>query len=169
MNTILVNNVNHSIVNTARSCFDKYKDNKFNQQNIDKYNTFKGIQSKNVLELDDFQRDSNFQECLKNILDIVQRNLHLNLYYYWVHFIEYERGGYQTEHNHAHNEDYSSILYLNTCRGGETYFNINQPVSFSPKKGRMITFPSYINHGGKKTSLWFNNKKILVCGMRVVN
>ena len=170
MSNIMVNRLENSTVNTILSCFDKYKHNKLNQQNIEKWCTYNGIQTKNVLGLDDFQRDSKFQECLKKVLHNAERGLKLKLKYYWVHLIEYERGGFQMEHNHVSNEDYSSILYLNTCRGGETYFNMeSQPfVSFSPEKRKIITFPSHIDHGARKTSSWFINKKVMVCGMRVL-
>ena len=170
MSNIMVNKLDESTVNTIRLCFDKYKHNKLNHQNIEGWCTFNGIQTKNVLGLNDFQRDIKFQECLKKVLHNAEKGLQLKLHYYWVHLIEYKRGGFQTEHNHALNEDYSSILYLNTCRGGETYFieESQPPVSFPPEKRKMITFPSHINHGAKKTSSWFTNKKVLVCGMRTV-
>jgi len=84
------------------------------------------------------------------------------LNYCWVHFVEYFEGGSQDIHNHKHNEDYSFVLYLNTCSDGETYFNVDPPVSISPNKNNMILFSSNIDHGAKTCY----NKQVLVGGLR---
>jgi len=175
--------IHNSISNTMLACWKKYKNNEMNLYDISPTFTFNGIQSQNTLNLSNFQTDNNFQECLDNLLMIPESILGEGLYYHWVHFVEYYRGGYQEIHNHAHKEDYSLILYLTTCRGGETYFNIKPPkvllsptgdiikdegtkLSFSPKKNNMLLFKSDINHGANKTSSWFRNKTVLVCGLK---
>tara|TARA_Y100001963_G_C6628408_1_gene375074 strand:+ start:201 stop:779 length:579 start_codon:yes stop_codon:yes gene_type:complete len=175
--------VHKSISNTMLACWKKYKNNEMNLVDISPTCTFKGIQSQNALQLANFKKDKNFQKCLDDILIIPESILGVRLSYYWVTFVEYYRGGYQTIHNHAHNEEYSLILYLNTCRGGETYFDIKPPkltlsptsdiirdegikLSFSPKKNNMLLFKSDTDHGANKTSSWFRNKTVLVCGLR---
>ena len=142
-------------------CWEKYKHNKFNITK-DGTCTNNGIQTSNVLELLDFKEDNIFQECLNNILQNIKNLLGLNLYYCWVHFVEYFEGGYQDIHNHKHNEDYSFVLYLNTCSDGETYFNVEPPISILPNKNNMILFSSNIDHGAKTCY----NKKVLVGGLR---
>tara|TARA_R100001443_G_scaffold19203_1_gene30585 strand:- start:405 stop:926 length:522 start_codon:yes stop_codon:yes gene_type:complete len=156
--------IDSSISEEALVCWKKYKNNSINRINISPTSTFKGIQSGNVLNLLDFQTDNKFRKCLDNVIKITKELLEVDIYYYWTHFVEYYRGGYQGYHNHEQNEDYSSILYLNTCRGGETYFESSRICS--PKKNTMIIFPSNVNHGAKKTLSWFNNKKVLVFGFR---
>ncbi len=183
VNKIWETDVDHSISNKVLSSFEKYKHNQDNLVDVKDSCTRKGIQTFNIFELEDFKQDKNLQECLKETLDIIKEMIGLNVHYYWGHFIEYYRGGYQVAHNHAHNEHFSSVLYLNNCRGGETYFNFEPYVqrenrnsyrvepfaSISPKKNRMIVFPSNLDHGAKKTSSWFINKKVLVLGMRVLD
>ena len=164
--SVLEVGINKSISNTMLECWEKYKNNEMNLVDISPTSTFNGIQSQNALLLANFQKDNKFQECLDNLIIIPESIIGEELSYHWVHFVEYYRGGYQEIHNHAHNEDYSLIIYLNTCRGGETYFDIKPPASFSPKKNTMLLFKSDVDHGANKTSSWFRNKKILVCGLR---
>ncbi len=161
MNQIVTLSVEDSVTEQILTCFDRYKYNKDNLiTNIEEVSTVNGIQTENALELKDFQQDLDFNESLSHILNIIHSKTFLNLSYYYVHFVEYDRGGYQIAHNHAHAEDYSCVLYLNTCEGGETYFD---DVSFAPTKGNMIIFPSYLNHGSKETRSF---KTVLVLGMR---
>ena len=162
-NPIINVEITEAITDNVIECWDKYKSNPINTINITSSATFDGIQSDNALNLSDFQEDYKFQGALKNILEIVQYLLQSKLHYYWVHFVEYHSGGYQGLHNHAHNEDYSLILYLNTCKGGETCFESG--VVCTPKKNHMMIFQANINHKAKETQSW-DNKKVLVCGMR---
>ena len=149
------------IATNILSCWEKYKNNKLNIEKCETC-TMNGIQTSNVLGLLDFKQDNIFQECLNNILQNIEKLLGLNLYYYWVHFVEYFEGGYQDIHNHKNNEEYSFVLYLNTCSDGETYFNVDPPISISPNKNNMILFSSNIDHGAKTCY----NKKVLVGGLR---
>ena len=183
VNKIWEIDLDDSISNKVLSSFEKYKHNEDNLVDLKNCCSNNGIQTYNILQLEDFKQDKNLQECLKEILDVTREMIGLNLYHYWGHFIEYYRGGYQEVHNHAHNEHFSSVLYLNNCRGGETYFNfkpyvekedrnsyrVDPFVSISPKKNRMIVFPGNFDHGAKKNSSWFINKKVLVLGMRVLD
>ena len=164
--SVLEVGIDNSISNDMLKCWNKYKNHSMNLVDISPTSTFNGIQSQNALDLPNFKKDHLFQERLDNLLIIPESIIGEGLTYHWVHFVEYYRGGYQEIHNHRHNEDYSFILYLNACRGGETYFDIKPPVSFSPKKNTMLLFKSDVNHGANKTSSWFRNKKILVCGLR---
>jgi hypothetical protein len=155
--------INESITDDVIECWDKYKTNEDNTIDVKATATFKGIQSANALHLIDFQEDCKFQEALKNILEIGEHLIKTTLYYYWVHFVEYHSGGYQGIHNHVHNEDYSLILYLNTCKGGQTEFESG--VMCTPKKNQLVIFQSSINHRARETQSW-DNKKVLVCGVR---
>ena len=179
MKPIIEIHVSDDITEYILWCWDTYKKNednlisstiKRNRSPLQHVATTKGIQSKNLKTLKDFMEDNTFQDCLKFLWETLQTITGENLYYNHIHFVEYERGGYQIEHNHArhspaHNEDYSAVFYLNTCRGGETFFT-DPPKSFSPKKGDMIFFPADFTHGAKKTSSWFVKKKVLVLGLR---
>ena len=156
--------VSEAITDNVIECWDKYKTNSDNTIDVTSTSTFDGLQSANALELLDFQEDYKFQGALNNLLEIVQHLIRTNLHYYWVHFVEYHSGGYQGIHNHAHNEDYSLILYLNTCKGGQTHFESG--VVCTPKKNNMLVFQATLNHGAKETQSW-DNKKVLVCGMRI--
>ena len=155
--------ITEAITNNIVECWDKYKNNSNNTIDVSSTSTFDGIQSGNVLYLADFEEDHKFQGALKNILEIVQHLIQIKLNYYWVHFVEYHSGGHQSIHNHAHNEDYSLILYLNTCKGGQTHFESG--VVCTPKKNNMLVFQATLNHGARETQSW-DNKKVLVCGMR---
>ena len=161
---ILLNvEINEAITDNITECWDQYKNNPLNLIEFNSTCTFDGIQTANVLHLKDFQEDYKFQGALNNTLEIVQHLIGKTLHYYHIHLIEYHSGGYQTFHNHSHNEDYSYILYLNTCKGGETYFESG--VVCTPKKNNLLIFEATLNHGAKETHSW-DNKKVLVAGMR---
>ena len=78
-----------------------------------------------------------------------------------LHFIDYDKGGYQKPHNHVKTEKYSFILYLNDS-DGLTYFEepINEKIT--PKKGKTLVFKSDVNHGAEAS---FKNKRVLVGAM----
>ena len=173
LNVVRKVQISGNLADIICACWDKYKKNKDNLVNVDETTTFNGIQTNNVLYLKDFKEDKVFQESLNFLWKTLQALIQEDLSYYWVHLIEYNRrGGYQDVHNHIHNEDYSAVFYLNTCRGGETYFMdpnqvvSSQPLSFSPKKSDMLVFPASYMHGARNTSSWFVNKKVLVLGLR---
>jgi len=108
--------------------------------------TEKGFQTENIVKL--FSKD-----ILKKIVTI--NDLYKKIF--WVHFIKYKKGGYQTEHLHPL-DSYSFILYLNDSDGDTV---LKDPVNknFSPKKGKIIIFSGNILHYAKPS---FKGKKILV-------
>ena len=121
-----------------------------NNSNYEKVNdtcTTNGKQSKNIIEL--FP-----DKILKDILffnDFDKKLFHL-------HYIEYDKGGYQKVHNHKKTEKFSFILYLNDS-DGNTIFCDPYNISIKPKKGMLVVFSSDIMHYSLKS---FKNKKILV-------
>ena len=165
MNEVLTFAVEKHITNNILSSFNKYKHNKSNLIDTDICNTNKGIQTNNVLDLNDFKEDVHFERGLDYLINLIRRESGQSyLSFTWVHLVEYQRGGYQEWHNHQENENYSAILYLNTCRGGETQFE-SPHKTISPIKNNMIVFPSHFNHCAHKTSSWFAKKKVLVMGI----
>tara|TARA_R100001443_G_scaffold110945_1_gene123380 strand:+ start:347 stop:868 length:522 start_codon:yes stop_codon:yes gene_type:complete len=158
--------INEAITDNVLKCWDEYKNNPLNLIKVDSTCTFEGIQTSNVLKLSDFQSDYKFQGAINNTLEIVQHLIGKTLHYYHIHLIEYHSGGYQAMHNHAHNEDYSYILYLNTCKGGETYFESG--ISCKPQKNNLLVFEATVNHGANETHAC-DNKSVLVAGMRKKN
>tara|TARA_R110000796_G_scaffold65155_2_gene150599 strand:- start:20 stop:484 length:465 start_codon:yes stop_codon:yes gene_type:complete len=109
--------------------------------------TVKGFQSDNLLHL--FSKKM-LQEILP-VSNLVEKIFH-------IHFIEYEKGGKQKEHNHKNTEEYSFILYLNNSDGCTVF---KEPINkkISPKKGLLVIFSSDINHYALES---FKNKKVLV-------
>ena len=79
-----------------------------------------------------------------------------------LHFIEYNKGGFQKIHNHEKAEEHSFILYLNTC-DGDTCFGHPLNIKFEPIKGRLVVFSSDLWHYALKN--WKDNKKVLVGGI----
>ena len=107
-----------------------------------------------------------WQAYLQNILT---QSIGQRMEYYWAHMIEYEEGGWQTEHHHAPREDVSFILYLTDNDDGQTYFKINTDDGLDyelhtfPKKGKLVYFDAVYDHGAKVTK---TNKMVLVGGLR---
>jgi len=86
-----------------------------------------------------------------------------SLVYHWIHMLDYKKGGYISLHNHVHAEDYSSLLYLNDCDDGATYFVCgDKKYEVLPEKNKLIIYPSHIFHGGRYTT----SKKVLVSGYK---
>jgi len=108
--------------------------------------TQKGFQTYNIVNM--FSRD-----LLKKIVPI--NELHKKIFH--IHYIQYNKGGYQTEHLHEP-DDYSFILYLNNSDGDTV---IKHPINkkFTPKKGKIVVFNAKILHYAEPS---FKNKKILV-------
>ena len=106
----------------------------------------KGFQTYNIVNM--FSRD-----LLKKIVPI--NELHKKIFH--IHYIQYNKGGYQTEHLHEP-DDYSFILYLNNSDGDTV---IKHPINkkFTPKKGKIVVFNAKILHYAEPS---FKNKKILV-------
>jgi hypothetical protein len=126
--------------------------------------TYNGIQTHNMLTFG--EKDVEYQ--LNIFKNKIEKKCGTNFYYHWSHLIEYENSGHQKIHKHDHNEDFSIILYLNTCEDGETIFHINQVRNITytclPKRGKCIMFSSTIYHGANKS---FSNKRVLVLGLKL--
>ena len=127
--------------------------------------TYNGHQTSNILNLN--EKDVN--KKLTSLRERLERKCGVKLEYHWVHLIEYEEGGNQSEHRHDHNEDYSVIVYLNSCDDGSTYFVLNKErgvvLETFPIRSRCVMFSSSILHGCHPTS---SGKKILVLGLKLV-
>ncbi len=108
--------------------------------------TQNGYQSDNIVKLFD-------TTILKKIIPINQ--LHEKIIH--LHYIQYNKGGYQEEHLHKP-DDYSFILYLNNSDGDTV---VKHPINkkFAPKKGKVIVFSGKILHYAEPS---FKGKKILV-------
>ena len=86
------------------------------------------------------------------------------LNYHYLHMLDYEGGGVMLTHNHAHAEDYTSLLYLNDCEDGETFLIINgEREEVQPQKGKLLMYPANIDHGANYSS----SKKVMVSGYRI--
>tara|TARA_R110002124_G_scaffold65977_1_gene180233 strand:- start:474 stop:923 length:450 start_codon:yes stop_codon:yes gene_type:complete len=112
--------------------------------------TVGGFQSQNIYNM--FSK-----KLLKKILPI--NGFYKKIYH--IHYIKYNQDGYQKEHNHAHKEKYSFILYLNNS-SGDTVFK--EPINkrITPELGKLIFFKSDVFHRGEITN---STKKILVGGI----
>ena len=78
--------------------------------------------------------------------------------------ISYDAGGYMTRHSHEHNEDYSFILYLNTCKDGATVLHYDDcEHHIAPERNKMLVFSSDTEHSAK----FSDSKQILVGGLKL--
>jgi hypothetical protein len=123
-----------------------------------------GIQTKNLLFLD----EEDINEKLTDFKQWLEQECETEFEYHWAHMIEYEENGSQEEHSHDHNEDYSIIVYLNSCDDGSTYFKLNPTrnigIRVFPKRCLSVMFSSTIRHGGHFTN---GGKKVLVLGIKL--
>lgn len=118
--------------------------------------------SNNLLRYDLKERTNSL---LDEILEECSNILNTKLKYYYLHMINYQNGGDMLIHRHDHNEDYSYVLYLNSCDDGHTTLYLNPPIRIKPEKGKVILFSSNVYHSG----MFSRNKKILVGGLRKTN
>jgi len=135
-------NLDDDTINQIKKCIKKYKD-----EDVSKItHTVKGFQTKNILNY--FNRS-----LLKKIIPF---NKLLKKIFY-LHYIKYQKGGYQKEHCHP-DDLYSFIVYLNDS-DGFTYFKkpINKKVF--PRKGKTLVFDGKIVHYANKS---LNEKQVLV-------
>tara|TARA_B100000131_G_scaffold301940_1_gene324604 strand:- start:323 stop:805 length:483 start_codon:yes stop_codon:yes gene_type:complete len=110
--------------------------------------------------------DKKFYAHLNVIKKKVERVSSKSLMYHYLHMLDYDGGGDMLQHEHAHAEYYTSILYLNDCDDGETFFIIDgEREEVSPKKGKLVIYPSYIEHGANYST----SKKVLVSGYNINN
>ena len=155
------------LVYIVRSTFDRYKTNPVNMIDLSESPTAtqNGVQTENILKLSDFCNDGPFYRTLHRLRRIAEQQTGFNFELRHIHMIEYNYGGYQTPHTHDHNEDYSCILYLNTCDDGETRFP-DHGINHFPEEGKMVIFPATAYHGASETT---SGKKILVMGFNKIN
>ena len=79
----------------------------------------------------------------------------------WIHYIEYDVGGFQKRHKHEKHEKFSWVLYLNDS-DGDTLFYTEGSIRVSPRKGKLVVFSSDIEHEAMTTMM---GKKVLVGGI----
>tara|TARA_R110000803_G_scaffold170230_2_gene233254 strand:- start:890 stop:1999 length:1110 start_codon:yes stop_codon:yes gene_type:complete len=134
--------IDETIINEIIKIIDSYEGINVSNETC----TEKGFQTDNILHL--FPK-----KLLKKIIPI--NKLYKRIFH--IHYIKYNKGGYQKEHFHP-SDDYSFILYLNNSDGNTVLKN---PVNkkFSPKKGKIVIFNGKIVHCGEPS---FKEKKILV-------
>ena len=100
---------------------------------------------------------------LKRIKDMVEEKTSSLFIYHHLHMLDYNKGGYMSLHNHSHAEDYSSLLYLNDCKDGATYFvSDGKKYEILPEKNKLLIYPSHIFHGAR----YATSKKVLVSGYK---
>ena len=118
---------------------------KYNGQDVSMYtSTQNGYQTDNIINLFD-------REILKEIEP--DREI------FHIHYIKYNKGGFQLAHNHHKTENYSFIIYLNNS-DGPTYLMDPINKKIYPETGKTIVFDARILHYGEKCKN--QEKKILV-------
>jgi hypothetical protein len=115
--------------------------------------TILGFQSENILK---HSKYSHFKDTIEKILKKKYNVFH-------IHLIDYEKNGYQLEHDHKQTEDCSFILYLNDCDTGHTVFE--KSLRIKPEKNKLIVFKSDLKHYGETC---LSNKKIAVGAMSYI-
>jgi hypothetical protein len=122
--------------------------------------TVNGFQTNTVHE------DQNYKVVLDALLSYLPDGN--NLYYRWFHLIDYDKFGKQEKHNHKKTEDYSFIVYLDTCeKGGETVFEVPSEFLFVSKsvRGKLLFFPSHLDHWGEEVMI---RKKVAVGALKLI-
>jgi len=115
--------------------------------------TILGFQSENILK---YSKYLHFKNTMEKILKKKYNVFH-------IHLIDYEKNGYQLEHDHKKTEDYSFILYLNNCNTGHTVFESS--LKIKPEKNKLIVFKSDLKHYGETC---LSNKKVAVGAMSYI-
>jgi hypothetical protein len=117
-----------------------------NRIETNKHSTHNGFQTHNIIDL--------FSEnLLKEIVPV--NNLYKDIFH--IHYISYNKGGFQKLHNHIRTEKLSFILYLNDSDGNTVFSDILKEAI--PSKGKLIVFSSNLMHYSKPS---YKNKKIIV-------
>lgn len=116
-----------------------------------------------TLNLLDFPHSDIFYNYIGELKTVAEEKIGKKLEFFYLHMVDYTNGGIMAEHSHNHNEDYSFILYLNTCDDGYTVLSLNKSVKIRPEQGKMLLFSSYIPH----MSEYSDTKKVLVGGLKV--
>ena len=152
-------NVDNDFIDFFSNKINYYKEISFS---VNDTTTVNGIQTGNILQLD----ENDVIQKLNFLKQKIENKCKCKFIYHWAHLIQYENDGHQELHNHDQNEDFSLIIYLNSCSDGVTEFLLNEKrksyVRYPPEKGRCIMFLSSIYHRGLPTT---QNKKVLVLGL----
>lgn len=114
-----------------------------------------------TVNLLDIKHSEMFYNYIDILISVCKSKLQNDLQLFYLHMVDYKNGGEMKMHNHSHNEDYSFILYLNTCDDGETVLHIHNSISIRPEKNKVLMFSSKINHSAN----YSNKKRILVGGL----
>jgi len=152
-------NVDNDFIDFFSNKINYYKEISFS---VNDTTTVNGFQTGNILQLD----ENDVIQKLNFLKQKIENKCKCKFIYHWAHLIQYENDGHQELHNHDQNEDFSLIIYLNSCSDGVTEFLLNEKrksyVRYPPEKGRCIMFLSSIYHRGLPTT---QNKKVLVLGL----
>ena len=150
--------IRDALVNALENILDIEKNNK--------NGSYSGTCTVNGFQTNAVHENETYKNILKELLSYIPDGN--KFYYRWFHLIDYNKFGRQEKHNHEKTEDYSFIVYLNTCsEGGETVFETpNAPLFISkPIKNKLLCFPSYLNHYGEPV---IESKKIAVGGLKFI-
>ena len=108
-------------------------------------------------------KDNVFDQHLEYLKDISEAAAGKRLSYHYLHMISYDAGGYMTSHSHEHNEDYSFILYLNSCKDGATILHEDKDYHIIPQRNRMLVFTADSEHSAQ----FSDSKRILGGGLKL--
>lgn len=115
----------------------------------------------NLLDYLDTQIFYNYSDKLRLLCKNI---LNLKLKYFYIHMIDYKNGGKMNVHTHNHNEDYSFILYLNSCNDGETILHTTEgEYKVTPERNKLLLFPSNTPH----SAAYSKSKRVLVGGLKI--
>ena len=118
-----------------------------------------------TLNLLDYIDSEIFYNYIDKLRLLCEDFLSRRLKYFYVHMINYENGGKMDVHKHDHNEDYSFILYLNSCTDGETILYTSEgEYKVTPEKNKVLLFSSKIPH----SATYSKSKRVLVGGLKVI-
>lgn len=133
-----------------------------------KTNTINGKQSINLIDnLDKNLRISFTNEFLMPVVkDFLGLYTISGIDFDYLHVIKYNKGGKQNKHTHNIYEDYSFILYLNDCEGHTIFYpSGGDPKLISPKRGKIVVFPSYLVHEATISTI---EKRVVVGSIREI-
>jgi hypothetical protein len=121
--------------------------------------TMHGFQTNGLHEKEDYK------SILEDLLSFTPSEFK-DFKYRWFHLIDYDRGGWQIEHDHSRTETMSFVVYLTTCNeGGKTFFRTSDTEVFesAPVRGKLILFPAYLRHWGEEV---IDPKRVAVGALR---
>jgi len=118
--------------------------------------------SMNASQTDNLCQNETINLYLDQILKLLK--LDKTFYHRWFHMIDYDTFGSQNPHDHSKTEDYSYIIYLNTCKGGSTWFlSDDKTIEVIPEKNKLILFKSNLFHWSSGV---IDNKRVAVGALK---